>query len=485
MTDILVTIAVVALHGFALLGLLLSERRQPSATMAWILAIIFVPVVGLLCYLLFGATRVRRIVRKSAQASRRIEEIACQREGGLTACDPSDGSLEHRTAALIRLGAKVSKRQASRGNRAEVLLDGADTYSAMVEAIEQASDHIHILFYIVQPDETGRQLRDLLIRKAKQGVAVRVIVDAVGSAALPYDFFDALEAEGGSARFFQPVYRLLIRYRWRDRIDFRNHRKIVVIDGRIGFTGGINIGREYLGLDPEMGQWRDTHVQLTGPAVLSLQQVFAGDWLLTSGEFLDDLRYYPEARQETLAAGGSLVQVIDSGPDLRWSPISYILTHSISLAQDRIWLTNPYFVPGLPVRHALTTAALSGVDVRLLLPAKSDSLIVHLASRSYFKELLEAGVRIFLYERGFIHAKTTVVDDWVTSIGSANLDMRSFYLNFELTAFLFGSDMAGRMAEQFERDLEHANEVTLEELEQAGIARRLTWAGARLLSPLL
>ncbi|MCA9542542.1 MAG: cardiolipin synthase, partial [Myxococcales bacterium] len=210
---------------------------------------------------------------------------------------------------------------------------------------------------------------------------------------------------------------------------------------------------EYLGLDPSIGRWRDTHVQLEGPAVLALQKVFAEDWLHATGELLQDPGYYPNFEP---APGDCIVQVLDSGPDRRWSPIAYYQNHMFALARERLWITSPYFIPSPSLEEALVSAALRGVDVRLLVPAKSDHRLVTLASSSYYPNLIEAGIRIFEYERGFVHAKTTVVDDWVASVGSANMDLRSFHLNFELNAFVYGEAFVRDLAEQFERDLEHA-----------------------------
>jgi len=266
-------------------------------------------------------------------------------------------------------------------------------------------------------------------------------------------------------------------------VDYRNHRKIVVIDGAVGFTGGINIGREYLGLNPEIGYWRDSHVRLKGPAVLGLQQAFVEDWCLATEEILQDRDLFPLPVEP--AGPGDEVLVVPSAPGLKWSPLRALYGQAIANAQDRIWITNPYFVPGRVIRLALVTAALRGVDVRLLLPSRSDHVLVSLASHSIYEELLEGGIQIYEYERGFIHAKTLVIDTWVGTIGSANMDMRSFELNFELNAFVFGADFCERLANQFRRDLQDARQVTLEGVRQTGYARRLLMAGARLLSPLL
>jgi len=265
------------------------------------------------------------------------------------------------------------------------------------------------------------------------------------------------------------------------RVDFRNHRKIVVVDGRIGFTGGINVGTEYLGRDPTLGKWRDTHVRLEGPAALSLQTTFAEDWFSATGDLLDTARYFPPEPGN----GDAVVGVVDSGPDRTWSPISYVYGQAIALARERVWITSPYFVPGPDLEMTLIGAALRGVDVRLLLPGISDSWLVQQAARSYYRRFLEAGVRIFEYKRGFVHAKTMVVDSWVGTVGSANMDTRSFQLNFELNAFVYGERFADELADHYRADLRHAAEVDLEQARHVRYPVRLLRSVARLLSPLL
>lgn len=483
MVEAVLSVAILLVHGLAISGLLLSQRRQPSATVAWLFALIFLPGVGLVVYLLIGTTRFKRIAKRSARAASRLETVL-EKYGVHPKLEGATGEdLEERTYGLLRLGERLSSTPASRGNRAEILTDGAAAYLSMREAMEAARDHVHVEFYIIQPDRVGRALRDLLAEKARAGVQVRILCDAVGSSRLPADFWASVVEAGGEAAVFRPVLKILLRLRRPGRVDFRNHRKIVVVDGRVGFTGGINVGREYLGLDTGMGRWRDTHVRISGPAVLSLQKAFVQDWLTATEDLIDDERYFPDPTPEK--SNRCIVQIVDSGPDRPWSPILYVYTQAIAIAQERVWIASPYFIPGATLENALITAALRGVDVRLLLPRRSDSAIVTLASRSYYSRLLEAGVRIFQYERGFMHAKTMVVDDWLGMVGSANMDLRSFHLNFELNAFVYGKEVAGQLADQFLADLDNATERTLEAQKKVSYAKRLVCAGARLLSPLL
>ncbi len=489
-----VSITMAIFHGLAIIAVVLSERRQPSVTLAWIISLIFLPAIGLLAYILFGARRMRIVARYSSAATAQIRR-AIAAHLARTHDDPLIMN-EPRTVGLLRLAERLSSTPATSGNHCRMLVDGAATYRAMIQAIEEAEHHIHVEFYIIQPDTTGTALRDRLTRRAESGVQVRVLVDAVGSIALPATFWKPLIDAGGEAYFFRPVVRMLHRLRRRDRIDFRNHRKIVVVDGHIGFTGGINVGREYLGLDPDIGRWRDTHIRIEGPAVLSLQQAFAEDWMVASNIALEDAAYYPRFKTSTNDGACTsgydsptrkdathIVQVVDSGPDRTWSPMVHLFDQAIAVAQDRVWITNPYFVPDPTVEMALITAALRGVDVRLLLPERADHIVVTWASRSYYQQLLDAGVLIFEYARGFVHAKTMVVDDWVATIGSANMDMRSFHLNFELNAFVFGEAFVSAVAHQFKSDLENASAI--QNSVKAGTLKRLVQGGARLLSPLL
>jgi cardiolipin synthase A/B len=458
---------------------LLTRRRDPSATLSWIIFIVLAPVLGIIAFFTIGRARMRRTMRRVDWAESRLRQVLAKHDTRKMFRDGTR-SLDERTETLIQLGNKLATTPASSGNSARALIDGAATYRAITAAIDAAQDHVHVEFYIIQPDAVGRALRERLAAKAAAGVEVRVLYDAIGSRALPSGFWEPLLAAGGKAACFAP---LLTRARWRrrDRVDLRNHRKIVVVDASVGFTGGINVGREYLGLDPNIGRWRDAHVQLEGPSVLSLQLAFMQDWLMTTGEALDDERYLANRP----SADDCFVQIIDSGPHRTWPALEFYQAQAIMMARTRVWITNPYFIPSQTIESALTLAALRGVDVRLLLPKRSDSRLVTLASRSYYAWLLRAGVRIFEYQRGFVHAKTMVVDDWVATIGSANMDMRSFNLNFELNAFVFDPGLCRDITNQFTLDLKLAIEVTRAAERRTPLATRLAHATARLLSPML
>ncbi len=477
----LAILAVASLQLAIILGFVLVERREPQATLAWILAVVLLPVVGAVLYLLFGFSRSFRRSRLGERVARRTREVFARWHVGRKARGREGRGLDGRTRAMTRLAERVARAHACHGNAVRLLVDGQETYDAMTRAIEAAIHHVHVEFYIIQPDRTGQSLRALLVRRARAGIRVRVLCDAIGSFSLPGEFWDELLAAGGHVAYFAPI-RLGPRLRQRDRINFRNHRKNVVVDGAVGFTGGINIGREYLGLDPDIGAWRDTHVEIRGPAVIDLQKTFVEDWLATTGELLDDEAFFPEVHE---TGGDALVQVVASGPDRPWAVIHKLFVLATVRAERRVWFTSPYFVPDAVMKNALITSALAGVDVRLLVPRRSDNRLVDLASRHHFAELLEAGVRIFEYKAGFLHAKTIVVDDWLAVIGSTNMDIRSFQLNYELTAFVYDPDVVVALEAVAKTDLEGADEVPRNWYEELSHGRRLVHALAGLMSPLL
>lgn len=469
------------LHLIAIVVVLICERRRPSATLAWLLALIFLPGLGLLLYLLFGRLRARREARRTEAALTHLNTVLerYRVEEKLKPDDPA--RLDATWLNLIRLGDRLAVTPASHGNHAEMLVDGRATYEAMAHAVHAATNHVHACFYIIQPDEAGQRLRGLLTQKAKAGVTVRVLYDGLGSGALPDGFWEPLTDAGGQVAVFRPVNPLTAMLPWSDRFDYRNHRKIVVTDGRVAFTGGINVGKEYLGLDPSIGPWRDAHMRIEGPAALSVQSTFLEDWCYATGDIIDDPAMFPEPRE----SGNHLVQVIDSGPDSRWPPIYHMFVQAMASARERIWLTTPYFIPDPPVEQALIGAALRGVDVKILIPKRPDHRIVMWAATSYFRPLLEAGAQIYKYEGAFVHAKTLLVDDGIATVGSANMDIRSFHLNYEQNAFVYGEEFAASLATQFETDLAHCAEHTLAMENDLGLGMRLLRSTARILSPLL
>ncbi|KAF9118107.1 hypothetical protein BGX30_004833 [Mortierella sp. GBA39] len=323
----------------------------------------------------------------------------------------------------------------------------------MLAAMDKAEDHLHIQFYIFWDDDIGNRFKDIMVRKAKAGVKVRLLCDGFGSYRLGRrrGFIQELKEAGVELHFFLPPLLAMIDR----RINYRNHRKIIVVDGTKGFVGGLNVGDDYLGKYQKMGYWRDTHLEIEGDAVYFLQNVFLSDWKLASGERLSDPALFPKHQCEA----DEQVQIVSSGPDQDWNAIQEMCFGAITVAKKRIWITSPYFIPDQGIYEGLKTAAVSGVDVRIIIPLKADSRLVHLASLSYIEDLLLAGVKFYEYQKGFIHAKVMIVDDLMASVGTANMDMRSFFCNFELTAALFEQSSIDRLVKDFKEDMSQSHQI--------------------------
>ncbi len=449
---------------------ILLQRRPAASTISWLLVLVFLPSVGIILYRLVGPLKLERRKRRRSGARRIIEEGL----QGMAALDAS--SAEHYQLAMIPL--QLGGAPPLRADGVEIYGDGVTTYEAIAAAVRAARDHVHLEYYIWEPDKIGHRLRDLLIERARAGVTVRLLLDGTGSFHLRRAFLGPLRDAGVSVAWFNPVRLFALR---RKRVDFRSHRKIVVCDGRVGFLGGMNItdvhSAEFTG-----EYWRDTHMRLSGAAVWPVQRAFFEDWYYATGELCPiDTRTMPPPETE----GEHLVQVVASGPDESSFAIHKVFFSAINQATERVWLTTPYFVPDDALLTALVTAALRGVDVRVLVPMRGDSRLVDLAARSYFPELLEAGVGVFEYEPRFIHAKTMLCDDDVAIIGSANFDNRSVRLDFEIAAILYGRSGNQWLADAFERDSADSRAVAPSRWSDLPLGRRLGEASARLLSPLL
>lgn len=448
---------------------IIMQRRPAASTIAWLLAMVFLPVVGFIIYVLIGPLRLERRKRKHTISKRLTDEGL----RGMAALHRRDA--EHHQLANVSIA--VGGSPPLEAESVEIYFDGAPTYAAIIEAIAAAKDHVHVEYYIWEADKIGTRLRDALIERARAGVTVRVILDGTGSR-LSKKFLRPLREAGASVAWFNPVHLWSIRRR---RIDFRTHRKIVVCDGRIGFTGGMNVCDQH-SAEFSTDCWRDTHLRVTGPAVWPIQRLFFEDWYYVAEELIQvSLATVPPAVEE----GAHLVQIVGSGPDATDFALHKVYFTAINQATDRIWLTTPYFVPDDALLTALLTAALRGVDVRVLVPKRGDSRVVDYAARSYFPELLEAKARIFEYGPRFIHAKTMLCDGDVAIVGTANFDNRSFRLDFELAAILFGEAENRLLADSFERDLTASRELVAEDLAAQSFGQRLGQSAARLLSPLL
>lgn len=444
------------------------EKRSPTATLAWIFGLMLLPVVGVPFYLLIGPRRLERkksrLLAARAQVGRLLEDCEWFHEVGA------------HSAALMKVATRTGGVPPMRVEYANVFADGDAKYDALLRAIAEAKHHIHLEYYIFRDDETGRQVLAALMKKARAGVEVRLLIDAVG-ASLSDDTEGDLDDAGVKLFYFNPAFSSLQRI-----FNFRTHRKIVVIDGTIGFTGGINITDDQSARTNGQTAWRDTSVEIRGEAVQGLQRTFLENWNFASnekktGKELD--AYFPEPR----GRGDRLVQIIASGPDDGRRGIEAFFIASIGSAQKRVWLTTPYFVPNEPLHSAIVLAAMRGVDVRIILPHQTDSRAVDLASATFHDALLRAGVRIYIYGPPMLHAKTSIIDD-VGVIGSANLDDRSLRLNFEVVAAFYGGPVVEALTRQFEADHERAKlKIRLE--EKAPLHRQLITALARLFAPQL
>ncbi len=450
--------------------IIILQRRSAAATISWLLVLVFLPIVGIIAYRLIGPLKLQRRKRRRSGARRIIDEGM----RGLAELDEKAAHHHQLAMVPIQLGGAPPLRAES----VDIYFDGASTYAAILDAVAAAKHHVHVEYYIWEPDTIGTQLRDALVERARAGVAVRVLLDGTGSSHLSRAFLQPLRDAGAKVGWFNPVRLLSWRKR---RIDFRTHRKIVVCDGRVGFTGGMNItdlhsaklSREY---------WRDTHVRFTGVAVWPLQRAFFEDWYYVMNEIVPiNQATVPPASRD----GDHLVQLVASGPDESTFAIHKTMFSAITHAKERVWLTTPYFIPDDALLTALVTASLRGVDVRVLVPKRGDSKLVDLAARSYFPELVEARVRVFEYEPRFIHAKTMVADRDIAIVGTANFDNRSFRLDFELAAVLFGEAPNAQLATAFVVDCEESREISRADLTRLPFGRRLGEASARLLSPLL
>lgn len=447
-------------------GWIILQKREPVATLSWLLGLALLPYLGFVIYAVFGPQRIQRQARRRQRAK--------------PPKPPAGESHEHEQfVELATLAEAITGLPATTATDVRMLVDGGATYEAIFQAVREAREHIHLEYYIYQPDRTGAALRDLLVERAKAGVKVRLLLDAVGSNSNSRRFFEPLLEAGGELAWFHPMR--ILRIWQRPWVNLRTHRKIVVVDSRIGFTGGINITDEE---NDTLRQdaYRDLHLRIEGDAVYSLQSLFVEDWAYATEDpdFSEAfLKTAPRSKAGTIAA-----QVLGSGPDSTWESIHVLYVNAIHAACRRVWLVTPYFVPGEAAMMALTSAALGGLDVRLVLPKLSDSRLVTWAARSYFDRLLAAGVRIYEYGPRLLHSKTLLVDDEVVMIGSANFDARSFRLNFEVAVLLRNPDIASELAQLIESELKDAPQVR-DDRKRPLWTVRLPEALARLLSPLL
>jgi cardiolipin synthase A/B len=450
------------------------QKRAPVSTMSWILSLALLPFAGFVIYYFLGPQRLK------AQRLRRLRSRA-------GAQGPADMALLRKAAEsapaalrqMAELGTAACGLPVSSATAVELLSGGARAFDDIFAAVRAAEDHVHLEYYIFEPDTIGTALRDLLVQKTKEGVAVRLLIDALGSKRVGHRFLAPLLEAGGKVALFHDTK---IGRRLRPVTNYRTHRKIVVCDGHVGFTGGVNITDEE-DKRTRADAYHDVHLRIEGSAVRWLQTTFLEDWTYATGESLPAQGESLPQLMPFSEPGNIPVQIVTSGPDNPLEAIHRMHVSAINSAGRRAWLTTPYFVPGEPALMALTSAALRGVDVRLLVPRRSDSFVVSAAARSYFDELIAAGVKVWEYKARMLHSKTLVVDDHCAMIGTANFDNRSFRLNFEVMAVVYGDSLALPLADQFETDLRSSAAVHAHRPQH--FLRRLGDATARLFSPLL
>ncbi|MEL7655442.1 MAG: cardiolipin synthase [Bacillota bacterium] len=462
------------------LTIIFLERKNPSATLAWIMILFLVPVVGIIFYFLFSQNIARQRIFKMSKYEEAIisaslnEQINEMKRGDFEFTNPESKKWHD----MIRLHQTYGNSFFTQDNKISVLTDGRHKFDSLIKDLKDAKQSINIMYFIVKNDSMGRLLIDTLTQKAKEGIEVRFLIDAMGSKQISHKTLEPLKEAGGQyAFFFPPMFKYLNL-----KLNYRNHRKLVVIDGAIGYLGGFNVGNEYVGKKKKFGFWRDTHLRLMGSCVQDMNARFILDWRFASKEnIVISQAYYDEPFQ----AGTTGIQIVSCGPDSSREEIKHGYLKMISSAKKNIYIQTPYFVPDASIIEALKTAVLSGVDLRIMIPCMPDHMFVYWATYSYIGILLNLGAKIYIYDEGFLHAKTICVDGEVASIGSANFDIRSFRLNFEANAFIYDAAEVYKLEAIFETDLMRSHELTKHLYRNRSMVIKFKESVSRLLSDLL
>lgn len=454
---------------FLILGIVLAENRNPVKSLAWITVLLLLPVVGIILYIFFGRNirNTRMISRRNRRRLKRAERYRNP--------DLSSLGLREQTQQQIRLARSLCDAQFFPGNDIRVFTSGQAKMAALEADLRAATQYINLQYYIFTDDNIGRRIADILMEKARQGVKVRVIYDHVGSFRTGNRFWRKMKKAGVECH---PFFKVTLPV-FGSRINWRNHRKLVIIDGKVGYVGGMNIADRYITGGKKFKTWRDAHLRVIGPAVRSLQYSFAVDWNFMGMPLIED------EVPETPETGEMGAQLVTSGPTSSWSNDELIYQRAIASAQKRIFIQTPYFLPTDGLLKALQTAALSRVDVRIILPQHSDSRMLDYASFSYIAECLRSGIKIYLYEDGMMHAKTMIVDDEVAVVGSTNFDFRSFEHNFEVNMFIFSRQFNERMTSIFMSDLRHSRRLLQSQWARRSFFHKAAESVVRLLSPIL
>lgn len=473
---IIITIFILVMNMVFSFSLIFIERKDPTTTWAWLLIMILLPGIGFVIYLLLGQnlSRERLFKEKTMLDENKKREMSNQLTEETLGHSAGQEFLD-----LIRMNYNNCGSKYTTGNDVEIYYDGEDKFVRLLEDLRSAKKYINIQYYIFRKETIGKEIIKVLEEKAAQGVEVRFLVDSMGSYTLTKRSLKKFIKNGGKFEIFFPGILPHIN----TRINYRNHRKIVVIDGECGYTGGFNVGTEYINQDKKIGFWRDTHIRIKGEAVNDLNERFLLDWCYASKEQIDDFTtFYPE---KPYKEGNRGIQIVTSGPDHKEEYIKHAYIKMINNAKKSIYLQTPYFVPDEPMLEALKLAALSGVDVRIIIPGKPDHIFMKWAASAYIGDIIEAGGKVYTYENGFIHSKTMVVDGQVSSIGTANMDIRSFKLNFEVNAFVYDEKVAMDMENQFFGDINDSELITKAEYNGRSNWLKMKESIIRLLSPIL
>ncbi len=466
----LVTASYVA-GAIAAVNAIMTARTEQGA-IAWSVSLLTMPFVALPAYLVFGRSKFEGKMVAYQERKHEIDALVATIRENLRPWNAAGGDEPGAYLAIQ----KLSGMDLTRGNQVELLIDGPATFDSILAGIAQARHYVLVQFYMIHDDGLGRRLQQALIERARGGVRVYLLYDEVGSKGLTEAWLEELRAAGVEVSAFKPTQGLGNRF----QLNFRNHRKMVVVDGVTGWIGGHNVGDEYLGLDPEMTPWRDTHVRIAGPAVLQLQATILGDWYWATRS-IPELNWHPEAA----AGSDQKVMIVPSAPTQELETAGLLFVTALNSARHRFWVSAPYFVPDEAVMKALTLAALRGVDVRVITSGKGDNLPVQLAGFHYIQKLRGLGIRFYAYAPGFLHEKVMLVDDDVSAVGTANFDNRSFRLNFEVTALIVDREFAARMQAMFEDDFAHAKLIDPLEFDRKPFWWRFGVNLSRLASPVL
>lgn len=456
------------------------ERRNPKSTWLWLMVLTFLPGIGFILYLVLG----QDLSKKKIFTAKRLDDLQmshiaeAQQDFIREKRYKFKSEDYYKHLGLINMHLESSQSVLTQDNELRLYFDGREKFQALIDEINGAKEYVLLQYYIIKSDGLGMAVIDALCRKAEEGVRVKVLYDGMGGRNLSKEAIEKMKASGVQiAAFFPPFASKLTL-----RINYRNHRKICVVDGRVGFVGGFNIGDEYIGLNKRFGYWRDTHLKIRGSAVRWLQWRFLLDWRFSYNEADPEIYKTPITDD---GRGDSGVQIVSSGPDSKWPSVKDGYLKMISEAKERIYIETPYFIPDDALLEALRLAGISGLDVRIMIPDKPDHPFVYWASLSYIGELLQSGVKCYTYGKGFLHSKVVIMDDFVSSVGTANMDIRSFDLNFEVNAFIYDRDINKQLGDKFIEDIELCREIRLEDYRKRSNIVKIKESFSRLLSPIL